>query len=149
MLIGELDRKASLDFLTRKQFGRLACSHEGQPYITPINFVHSENYLYSLSTIGRKIEWMRGNPLICIEADEIESAQKWSSVVVLGRYEELTKTAEFEYLRRFAWELLQQRPQWWEPGYAKTILGGTERLLEPVYFRIHIDEISGHQATPG
>jgi len=27
---------------------------------------------------------------------------------------------------------------WWEPGYVKTILHGTERHLVPVLYRIHV-----------
>ena len=35
---------------------------------------------------------------------------------------------------------------WWEPGYVKTLHWDVERKLEAVYFRISIDEITGHQA---
>lgn len=31
----------------------------------------------------------------------------------------------------------------WEPGYTKTILHGTERLRAPVFYRIHVDRITG------
>lgn len=148
MLIQEMTRKASLDFLAHKRFGRLACVRDGQPYITPTSFALDGNQLYSFSTVGQKIEWMRLNPLVCIEVDEIESPQKWCSVIVLGRYEELPKTEDSEAVRQFAYSLVRRYPQWWEPGYAKTILQGKSRELEPVYFRVHITQISGHRATP-
>ena len=147
MLIQEMTRQASLDFLAHKRFGRLACVREGQPYITPTSFALDGNHIYSFSTEGQRIEWMRLNPLVCVEVDEIESPQKWCSVVVLGRYEELPKTEETEAARQHAYSLLQRRPQWWEPGYAKTILHGEEREFEPVYFRIHIRQVSGRRAT--
>ena len=38
----------------------------------PIYFAYHDGYLYSFSTVGRKIEWMRGNPLVCLETDEVE-----------------------------------------------------------------------------
>ena len=50
--------------------------------------------------------------------------------------------------RQLAWSLLQKHAMWWEPGQAKTILGGAERPMEGVYFRIRIDRITGHRATP-
>jgi uncharacterized protein len=50
--------------------------------------------------------------------------------------------------RKHAHDLLQKRPAWWEPGYVKTILDGSIRPLEPLYFRIHIEKISGHRAVP-
>ena len=91
-----------------------------------------------------------------------------SSVVVFGRYEELAKTTDGQIpreipirrheeptksidgqeSRELAFKLLQQRQLWWEPGYTRTVLHGTPRPLEPVYFRLSVDEISGHRATP-
>jgi uncharacterized protein len=148
MLIQEMTRDASLEFLARKRVGRLACARDGQPYITPLYFVRSGDCLYSFSTVGQKIEWMRINPLVCVEADELESPQQWLSVIVFGRYTELPKEPESEDARQLAYSLLQQRPMWWEPALVKTIIRGKEREFEPVYFRIHISKISGHRAIP-
>jgi uncharacterized protein len=97
--------------------------------------------------LGKNIEWMRANPLVCVEADEVVSPHKWVSVIVFGRYEELPDTPESQPEREFAWKLLQQYAMWWEPGYAKTILHGTERLLKPIFYRIYIARITGHRAT--
>ena len=73
MLIQELTRQASLDLLARTRFGRLACAQGAQPYVVPFYFVYDNDCLYSFSTIGQKIEWMRANPLVCVEADEVVS----------------------------------------------------------------------------
>ncbi len=75
------------------------------------------------------------------------SAHKWMSVIVFGRYEELLDTPEWRSEREFAWNVLRQYAMWWEPGYAKTIVHGTERLLAPVFYRIHVDRITGRHAT--
>ena len=148
MLIEEMTRDASLEFLARKRVGCLACARDAQPYITPFYFAPAEDWLYSFSTVGKKIEWMRTNPLVCVEVDEVEAPQKWLSVIVFGRYEELPKEPEYETARQLAYFLLQQRPMWWEPAYVKTFLHGEERDLEPVYYRIYISAISGHRAVP-
>ena len=167
MHIEELTRKASLNFLAGSHFGRLACAKQSQPYITPFYFTYQDRWIYSFSTIGQKIEWLRANPLACVEVDEIASPQEWTSVVVFGRYKELakttdghppreipfglheepTKTTDDQDARELAFKLLQQRRLWWEPGYASTVLHGTPRPLDPVYFRLSVDEISGHRAT--
>jgi nitroimidazol reductase NimA-like FMN-containing flavoprotein (pyridoxamine 5'-phosphate oxidase superfamily) len=148
MLIQEMTRGENVALLSRNRLGRLACARQGQPYITPMNFTHDRDYLYSFSTVGQKIEWMRTNPLVCVEADEVESSNNWATVIVLGRYEELPDTPEFEDARQVADALLQRHPLWWEPGYVKTILDGRERELELVHFRIHMAHISGHRARP-
>jgi nitroimidazol reductase NimA-like FMN-containing flavoprotein (pyridoxamine 5'-phosphate oxidase superfamily) len=51
-------------------------------------------------------------------------------------------------MRKLAWSLLQEaNPLWWEPALAETILGGAERPMAPLYFRIGIGRITGHRAT--
>ena len=148
MLIHDMTREASINLLARTRLGRLAYAHEGQPYITPMNFAYQDNYLYSFSTLGQKIAWMRANPKVCVEAEELASPQDWATVVVLGKYEELPDTPQYEGLRRRAWSLLQKRPVWWEPGYVETVLHKEARPMEFMYFRIHIDQISGHRGVP-
>lgn len=148
MLIQEMTRKASLDLLARTHLGRLACTQGPQPYIVPIYFVYDARYIYSFSTVGQKIEWMRANPLVCVEADEVVTPTQWQSVIVLGRYQELPNTPEWHEAQLFAYKLLHQKAMWWEPGYAKTILKGAERPLVPVFYRILVEQITGHCASP-
>lgn len=148
MLIQEMTRQASLDLLIRTHLGRLACSRGAQSYIVPIYFAYDNNCLYSFSTVGQKIEWMRANPLVCVQADEVVSSQQWMSVIVFGRFEELPDVPEWQSARASAHELLQRKGMWWEPGYVKTILYGTQRPLVPVFYRIHIVQITGHHASP-
>jgi hypothetical protein len=59
----------------------------------------------------------------------------------------LLDTPEWKAERERAYLLLQQKANWWQPGYAKTIVHGTERALLPVFFRIRIAGISGHHGA--
>ena len=146
MLIEELARPTCADFLRQVRFGRLACAHAGQPYVTPFFFAYHQDALYSFSTLGQKVKWMRENPLVCVEADQVASPQQWISVVVFGRYEELPPEPQYDSDRTLAYRLLTERPVWWEPGYAKTEFGNNERTLDLIYFRILIGQITGHRA---
>ena len=149
MLIQELTRQESLDLLSRAHLGRLACAHQSQPYVVPIYFAYDNEYLYSFSTVGKKIEWMRANPKVCVEADEVVSPQQWASVIVFGHYEELPNVPEWRGAREYARKkLLERNAIWWEPGYAKTILHDTERPLAAFFYRVHVEQITGHRATP-
>ena len=147
MLIQELTRETSLDLLARMRLGRLACTQGTQPYVVPFYFAYENDYLYSFSTVGQKIEWMRANPRVCVEASEVVSPQQWVSVIVFGCYEELTDTPEWQSARAFAHSLLTKRAVWWEPAYVKTILHGRARPLVPVYYRIRSLQVTGHRAT--
>jgi nitroimidazol reductase NimA-like FMN-containing flavoprotein (pyridoxamine 5'-phosphate oxidase superfamily) len=83
-----------------------------------------------------------------VQADEVVNSEHWTSVIVYGRFEELPDTPEWRTERSLAHGLLQSKAMWWEPGYVKTMLQGKERSLVPVFYRIHITEITGHRATP-
>jgi uncharacterized protein len=148
MLILELTNIECIKVLTRLGFGRLACSQDNQPYIVPIYFAYRERYLYSFATLGQKVEWMRANPLVCVEADEIINHDHWVSVVVRGHYEELPDTPEWKAELILAHELLQQRAMWWEPAYVETAHRVAADELIPIYYRIHIDHVTGRRAMP-
>jgi len=145
MLIQDMTRDMSVDLLKRAHVGRLGCAQGAQPYVIPISFAYHGDFIYSFGTIGKKIEWMRANPLVCVEADEIISRHEWQTVVIFGRYQELPDTPEFGGPRVVAHDLLAKTAMWWEPGYVKTLHQGEERPLQPIYFRISISKISGHQ----
>lgn len=154
MLIHEMTQDECRQALERASIGRLACAHDNRPYVLPISFSYDGNHLYGLSasgdiyafsTLGRKIEWMRTNPLVCLEVDERTSPHDWLSVVVSGRFEELPDTPEFDSARARALTLLQKRPMWWEPGSVGIEHQGRST---PIFYRIHITEMTGHRATP-
>jgi nitroimidazol reductase NimA-like FMN-containing flavoprotein (pyridoxamine 5'-phosphate oxidase superfamily) len=148
MQIHELTKKECLEALTHLQFGRLGCAQDNQPYIVPVYFAYHDRHLYSVAQLGQKIAWMRANPLVSVEADEIIDHYHWTSVIVQGRYEELLDTPERRE-RKLAHELLRERPLWWQPALVPTgahVVAPTESL--PVYYRIHIDQVSGRRAQP-
>src|SRR5450631_4214470 len=133
MWIQELTRQASLEVLAHTHLGRLACVRGMQLYVVPINFAYHDNSLYSFSVLGQKIDWMRANPLVCVEADQLRR-EHWATVVVFGRYEELSDTSE----RAFAVNLLQHRATWWEPAGAKRIPDEPPTTV-PIFYRIKIE----------
>ena len=143
MHIQEMTHDLCVDLLKRTSLGRLACSNAMQPYVVPISFGYHLNDIYGFSTEGQKIEWMRANPLVCLEIEEVVSRQNWKTVIVFGRYEELSD----DKTRATAHDILAKRASWWEPGYSTTIIAGKTRPLDPVYFRISIDKMTGHQAV--
>lgn len=143
MIITELSSLECKTLLSSTRLGRLASSKEGQPYIVPIHFVLEGIYLYSFSLEGQKVEWMRANPLVCVQVDEFGKQSEWQSVVVNGRYEELPDRIGWKRQRDHAWSLLSKHANWWEPGGMKPILeGGAPHL----FYRIVIDQMTGRRA---
>src|SRR5262245_33296034 len=89
MLIRDMTRSECLSALAGARLGRLACAYANQPYIVPLYFVYEEPYLYGFTTPGLKVEWMRSNPLVCVELDTVADTEQWTSIIIFGKYEEL------------------------------------------------------------
>jgi nitroimidazol reductase NimA-like FMN-containing flavoprotein (pyridoxamine 5'-phosphate oxidase superfamily) len=144
MVVHEMTAQECRALLARMNLARLACAANNQPYVVPIHVDFHRDYLYGFATEGLKIEWMRQNPLVCLEMDDFSSQTHWASVVVFGHYEELPPVPEYEDLRRLAEELFQKHPMWWQP--ASVPLPGHEQRPSIVY-RIRIDRMTGRRSS--
>src|SRR5262245_60718359 len=146
MYVKEMARQECLDVLCSCRQGRLACSKDNQPYIVPINCTFADNHLYEFSLVGQKIEWMRANPLVCVQIDHFMRPREWRSVVVYGRYEELSDAQLWQSEQFHAWSLLKAHANWWEPGSLKP---GSPPAASPatrLFFRITIERLTGRQS---
>jgi uncharacterized protein len=142
VLIQEMTTRECWRMLARSNIFRLACARDNQPYIVPLRVDLDGEFLYGYATLGRKIEWMRTNPLVCLECDELTTERHWATVIIFGHYEELPHTPENESARQVAERLFQKHPMWWQP--ATVPLGGHERR-PPIVFRIHVDSFTGRR----
>ena len=147
MFIHEMSDAECRHVLQTEKVGRLACSRNNQPYVVPIYFAFDGDYIYGFTTVGQKVDWMRSNELVCFEMDQIENDHQWVSIVVFGRYEELPDTPECQDARVQAYRVLQKRAMWWEPAYMSQEHRDQPHSLTPVFYRIHIQQITGHRAT--
>jgi nitroimidazol reductase NimA-like FMN-containing flavoprotein (pyridoxamine 5'-phosphate oxidase superfamily) len=193
MVIREMNWKECLRVLVGTSLARLACAQENQPYVVPVYLAYDEESgcLYGFTTPGQKIEWMRGNPLVCVEVDEVAAYDQWVSVIVTGRYEELVETTrndaerlwapgrprlvgeaappwsvesqhrhcdeegyddeDCDAERQRAWQVLESHPMWSEPGFSAWSARAHRDSAKPfssVFYRIRIDHVTGHEATP-
>jgi len=180
VLIQELSREECLSVLAGRRVARLAFVHEGQPHIVPVYLTYDAESsttpsLYGVTTCGEKVEWMRANPRVCVEIDEIIDFDRWMSVVVLGRYEELEDRSQGVAVsqarlrhpsrstqeslessspaseRLKAVQILQNQAMWWEPASTAWASRHDRKpgdRYEPVYYRVCIEQVSGHRACP-
>lgn len=147
MRIVQISEQESKQLLRRVSFGRLACSFNDQPYVVPVCFAYEPECLYVFSTVGKKIDWMRQNPKVCLQIDEVGNHSNWTSVVVEGTYLELREpqyTAEKERAK----EQLAQSTNWWLAPMAERREQIDELSIEPVFFRIEIQSLSGLRGVP-
>jgi nitroimidazol reductase NimA-like FMN-containing flavoprotein (pyridoxamine 5'-phosphate oxidase superfamily) len=146
MLVHELTPVECRDILSRTHLARLACSRAGQPYVVPISFTYDAymNCLFSFSAVGRKVQWMRENPKVCLEVEEVDDRFHWTTVVVFGRYDEIDDSPERQHARHRALHLFQQQSEWWLPGGAN-VAGHEPHAI--VVYRIQIESVTGRRAA--
>lgn len=132
--------------LTEHRLGRLACVDNMRPYVVPVFFAYADNCLHAFSMPGRKIDAMRTNPQVCVLVEEHGAGRDWRSVVVEGRYEELPDKIGHKRERDHTWSLLSRHFDWWEPGALKPVTASVSDHLDHIFFRIHVEQLSGREA---
>jgi uncharacterized protein len=147
MRIGEMTTEECREILTRTSIGRLGCSHDDQPYVVPIYFVYEPDRLYGFATDGRKIDWMRTNPKVCVESDEVINHFQWVSVVLYGHYRELPDLPLYSEERDHARKLLETRSLWWQTAFASRRPKSSSDLIPPLFYCIDIDSMTGYRAA--
>lgn len=145
MVIEEMTEHECRTMIAGTNVARLACAHDNQPYIVPVHVDLDGEFLYCYATLGQKIEWMRQNPLVCLEVDELITHGQWASVVVFGHYEELPHTPEHEDSRRVAERLFGRHPVWWEPASVPLV---AHEQRTRIVFRIRVGHITGRRSAP-
>lgn len=146
MWIDTLTHRQCVNLLSANTNCRLACAQDGQPYVVPVTYAFAENHLYGLSTPGKKIDWMRANPLVSVEVHVRDGGRGWRSVVIDGVFEELADTLDYEPDREFAWSLLSRHANWWEPSGLKPVGSIVDAAETHLFYRIRIEAMSGRAA---
>jgi len=85
--------------LTSQVIARLGCGQGEELYVVPVLFAYDKPYIYSHTREGRKVALMRQQPQVCMEVDQIDNLSNWRSVIIWGKFEELTGNAAEEGLQ--------------------------------------------------
>ena len=142
MLVRELTTPECHDVLKRASIARLACARDNQPYVVPVHVYFDGDYLYSFAMLGQKIAWMRENPRVCVQVDEIVDRTQWATVIAFGTYEELLHMPSQETERQRARELFQSAPEWWQPAASTP----RREVRMAMVYRIRIGSLTGRRA---
>ena len=55
----------------------------------PVSYAYDGTYVYVHSREGMKIDFMRNNPAVCFQVDNLHDLGNWQSVIAWGNYDEL------------------------------------------------------------
>lgn len=146
-MIKKLETAECFKVLASNFIGRLAYNTGKGPHIVPITYFHDAKgkSILSYSSTGHKIKAMRKREDVAFLVDEIQSIQKWRSVLVHGRFEELEGSTAKMYLHSFA-EGVQDtivKSNGAKPKFIQDFTSRLQKKTIPIIYRIHITAITG------
>jgi nitroimidazol reductase NimA-like FMN-containing flavoprotein (pyridoxamine 5'-phosphate oxidase superfamily) len=143
-MIGELSPSQIEQLLHEQVVGRIGCHSRGRTYVVPVTYAYVDGAILSHTGNGLKVQMMRENPSVCFEVEDLHLPQ-WSSVIVQGRYEELSGADADAALERLEARLGATPPSMVSmPRQGAGIYEPVTRLQRPeVVFRIAITDKTG------
>lgn len=145
MSLTDMTEHECFAFLEEKNIAHLACISESYPFLVPIHYAFEMGKMYVFSLPGIKITALRACPYVCVQVEEVTGERCWKSVLIQGMYNELPDTPERHNERIYAWNLLQKRALWWEPGSFTVANGNDSGTPDAIFFSVSVDKVSGRQ----
>lgn len=124
-------------------FGHLGCSQDGRPYVVPMHYAYDGKELFFFTTQGMKTQFMKDNPKVCLQVEEVRDSSHWRSVMVIGRAERLTEREETER----AMQLITERNPSLTPAISATQTDAWGRGVEIALYRIQPEIIDGRKTV--
>ncbi len=142
-----LDQQEGVELLSNNYIGHLGYISKSYPYVVPITYYYDDatHTITSYSSEGHKIAAMRKTPLVSLCVDEITSVADWQSVLVLGRFEELSNIDAKHMLRQFSEgvkAIIERSPEK-NARFISDFSARISRDKASLVFRIKIEDITG------
>lgn len=122
------------DFLRARNWGVLATHGPAGAYAVPISYGFGGGTVYFATGPGRKLSNLLADPLVCFTIPNVETANRWESVVISGRAVPVTGVRE----RAVALNALRR-----QRGAGVPTAADLARLAKARLFRIEAAEMSG------
>jgi uncharacterized protein len=141
--IEEMLAKDVREVLARIGYGHLACCEGDEPYVVPIHYAFNGEDVYIYTTEGKKSEILRKNSKICLQAEEVESNENWTSVMVFGEAAQLVD----EDKRQEALALILKGNPRLTPAISIRWMDSWVRENVEAIYRIRVRSLSGRRTV--
>ena len=139
--IQEMRKEEMVALLRRATHGHLACARGSQPYIIPIGFAYEDPFIYFFTTEGMKSDFMASNSRVCFQVEDVNSHERWKSVIVFGTAEHVIRPQSVREIIK----LMTGRNPRMVPAIAKTWKEDWGFRPVGAAFRIRISKMSGRK----
>lgn len=146
-MIKSIDKDQCTDILKNNYLGYLSYISNNLPYTIPITyyFNEEENYIICYSGLGHKINAMRKQINISLAVADVLAAKKWQSVLVHGKYDEISGSTSKLYLHEFSLGIksIILRKERKDLDYISEFSSKIYNQDVPIVFLIRVDEMTG------
>ncbi len=102
LAIKEMSSEEVQELLDRIGYGHLGCiNNAGKPQVIPMQYYLKERTMYIFTDRQKKSHDLDRHADICLQVEEVQDTENWSSVVVDGRVERLTQRSQVEEIANF------------------------------------------------
>lgn len=134
-----LSREEAISILEDAPVAHLGLVDGGEPYVTPMSFVLEGERIFFRTMAGKKLDALKANPSVCIEASRYdEETGDWASVIVRGTAAETDEEA-------VKTDVISRLFRKYDKVIGSPLSGGGMRPLEglPHVVVVEIGEVSG------
>lgn len=139
--IQEMTEEDAREVFARMGYGHLACCQNDQPYVVPVHYAYDGENAFVYTTEGRKAEILRANPEVCLQAEDVEDNENWTSVMAFGKADQLVDEND----RQSALDLLLKLNPRLTPAVSIRWMDSWVRENIEVIYRIRPQLITGRQ----
>jgi uncharacterized protein len=143
VVIRELSPAEMTDLWRRHRFARLGVRDAEGVAVIPISYAMDGDTIVGHSPAGHKLQLMRLWPHVGLEIDEIEDEAHWQTVLVRGRFHELTDPIAQQAARLALLKAFDGNPAAVTAGH-----GHRTTLADAVVFRVSIESMTGRAHCP-
>ena len=135
--------------LSNNYIGHLAYIYKNRPFVIPITFYYdnSTNSLLGYSGNGHKINALRIANSVSVEISEIDTVNKWKSVLVQGTFYEFEGSTAKINLHKFSEGVknIIREKEGKDLKYLSEFSSKIYKEGPPIVFKIHIEELTGRE----
>jgi uncharacterized protein len=137
--IDEMGQDEIHELLHKIGYGHLGFIHAGKPCVMPMHYYLENSDIYLFTTVGMKTHDMDADPDVCLQVEELNAAEHWRSVIVMGQAQHVMEPAEIARVMA----LVKQRDTTLSPAINRTWTDSWGRAEAIAIYRIESGEMSG------
>jgi uncharacterized protein len=137
--IDEMSQDEIHELLDKIGYGHLGFIHAAKPCVMPMHYYLENSDIYLFTTVGMKTHDMDADPDVCLQVEELNAAEHWRSVIVMGQAKHVTEPVEIARVMA----LVKQRDSTLSPAINRTWTDSWGRAEGIAIYRIESGEMSG------